>query len=98
LADDPVALGLVSVAASLGRGELIVAVRDLIELARRFPTDARANRRLSRLLHQRALMHYGAGAVAAAVADWQRVIEIDPGNDQVHRLLSRAIAELPPKK
>lgn len=98
LADDPVALGLVSVAASLGRGELIVAVRDLIELARRFPGDARANRRLSRLLHQRALMHYGAGAVAAAVADWQRVIEIDPGNDQVRRLLSRAIAELPPKK
>ncbi|HIE69088.1 MAG TPA: hypothetical protein EYP98_02415 [Planctomycetes bacterium] len=98
LADDPVALGLVSVAASLGRGELIVAVRDLIELARRFPGDARTNRRLSRLLHQRALMHYGAGAVAAAVADWQRVIEIDPGNDQVRRLLSRAIAELPPKK
>ena len=97
LANDPVALGLVSAEASLGRSELAVALRDLIELARRFPGDVRVNRRLSRLLHQRALMHYGSGAVAAAVADWRRVLELDAGNDKVRRLLQRALAESVPK-
>lgn len=93
MSQDPVALGMVSVEAALGRGELAVAVRDLIELARRFPDDARVNRRLGRLLHQRALMNYGSGAVAAAVADWRRVLEIEPGNERVQRLLARALAE-----
>ena len=91
--EDPVALGLVSVEGNLSRGELTTAVRDLIELARRFPTDLRVNRRLGRLLHQRALMHYGQGAVAAAVADWQRVLEIEPGNTAVQHLLERALLE-----
>lgn len=93
MSQDPVALGMVSVEAALGRGELTVAVRDLIELARRFPDDKRVNVRLSRLLHQRALMHYGSGAVAAAIADWQRVLKIEPDNQRVRRLLQRARAE-----
>jgi len=93
MSQDPVALGMVSVEAALGRGELTVAVRDLIELARRFPDDARVNRRLGRLLHQRALMHYGSGAVAAAVADWRRVLKIEPDNKRVKRLLARALSE-----
>lgn len=91
--EDPVALGLVAVEARLGRGELALAVRDLIELSRRFPEDLRVQRRLSRLLHQRALMNYGQGAVAAAVADWRRVLEIEPGNRVVEKLLQRALAE-----
>src|SRR5690606_32346304 len=52
--EDPVALGLVSVEGRLSRGELSLAVHDLIELSRRFPIDARVNVRLGRLLHQRA--------------------------------------------
>ena len=90
---DPVALGLVAVEVRLGRGELALAVRDLIELSSRFRDDARVNRRLSRLLHQRALMSYGQGSVAAAVIDWRRVLEIDPDNVVVARSLDRALAE-----
>jgi hypothetical protein len=91
--EDPVVLGLVAVEARLGRGELALAVRDLLELSSRFSEDARVNRRLSRLLHQRALMSYGQGSVAASVTDWRRVLEIDPNNDAVKRLLHRALAE-----
>lgn len=90
---DPVVLGLVAVEARLSRGELALAVRDLIELSSRFREDVRVNRRLSRLLHQRALMSYGQGSVAASVTDWRRVLEIDPNNDLVKRLLHRAEAE-----
>lgn len=91
--EDPVVLGLVAVEARLGRGELVLAVRDLIELSRRFTDDVRVNRRLSRLLHQRALMSYGQGSVAAAVTDWRRVLEIDPSNHATKKLLKRAMAE-----
>ena len=91
--EDPVVLGLVAVEGRLSRGELALAVRDLIELSRRFRDDVRVNRRLSRLLHQRALMSYGQGAVAAAVTDWRRVLEIEPGNRVVQKLLDRALAE-----
>ena len=69
-------------------------VHDLIELSRRFPTDRRVQRRLGPLLHQRALMSYGQGLVAAAVADWRRVLSMDPDNDAVRRLLKKAQAEL----
>ncbi|MGK0205570.1 MAG: hypothetical protein ACI9S9_004661, partial [Planctomycetota bacterium] len=91
--EDPVVLGLVAVEARLGRGELALAVRDLIELARRFTDDVRVNRRLVRLLHQRALMSYGQGTVAAAVTDWRRVLEIEPNNRVVQKLLERALLE-----
>lgn len=93
IGEDPVVLGLVAVEARLGRGELVLAVRDLIELSRRFSDDVRVNRRLSRLLHQRALMSYGQGSVAAAVTDWRRVLEIEPRNRVVKKLLQRALAE-----
>ena len=91
--EDPVALGLVAVEARLGRGQLEAAVRDLIELARRFPDELRVQRRLAPLLHQRALLRYGQGAVAAAVADWRRVMHLDPDNAEVQSLLDRAVAE-----
>lgn len=91
--EDPVALGLVVVEARLGRGELALAVRDLLELSGRFRDDVRVNRRLSRLLHQRALMSYGQGSVAASVTDWRRVLEIEPDNLAVKKLLQRALAE-----
>jgi cytochrome c-type biogenesis protein CcmH/NrfG len=67
-----------------------------MELARRFPKDDRVNFRLSRLLHQRALMHYGSGAIATAIADWQRVLAIDPSNQKARGMLERALAESQP--
>lgn len=91
--EDPVARGLVVVESRLGRGELALAVRDLFELSGRFSDDVRVNRRLSRLLHQRALMSYGQGSVAASVTDWRRVLEIEPDNLAVKKLLQRAVAE-----
>jgi tetratricopeptide (TPR) repeat protein len=91
--EDPVALGLVSVEARLANGEREGAVHDLIELAKRFPDDRRVRRRLGPLLHQRALMNYGQGLVTAAVADWRRVLQLDPGNEVVQRLLDKAEAE-----
>ncbi len=85
--DDPVALGLVAVETRLGRNELEPAVVDLLELSRRFPDDARVRVRLVRLLHQRALLRYGEGAVAMAIADWRRLLEIDPHHGPARRML-----------
>jgi hypothetical protein len=85
--EDPVALGLVAVETRLGRNQLEPAVADLLELSRRFPNDARVRVRLVRLLHQRALLRYGEGAVAMAVADWRRILEIDPQHGPARRML-----------
>lgn len=94
LGEDPVASGLVAVEARLGGGDLAAAVGELIELSSRFPDDARVRVRLGRLLHQRALLAYGQGSLAAAIADWQRVLEIEPQNRSVAQMLERARAEL----
>ena len=91
--EDPVALALVSVEARLARGAREEAVQALVELLRRFPRDRRVQRRLGPLLHQRALMSYGQGMVSAAIADWRRVLELDPDNEAVRRLLSDAESE-----
>jgi hypothetical protein len=85
--EDPVALGLVAVETRLARNQLEPAVVDLLELSRRFPADARVRIRLVRLLHQRALLRYGEGAVAMAVADWRRLLEIDPQHGPARRML-----------
>ena len=39
-------------------------------------------------------MRYGRGNVADAVADWKRVVELDPAFEAARRLLPRAEAEL----
>lgn len=95
---DAVSLGLVAVEARLGHGELELAVIDLLELARRFPADARVQSRLVRVLHQRALLRYGQGALTTAIADWERVMSIQPDNRLVAALLDavRAEAAAPP--
>ena len=93
LSDDPVALGLVSVEARIGLGEFDLAVLDLVELLQRFPKDRRIHRRVIGLLYQRALMHYGRGKIAAAVADWQFLLEMDPGNRAVEKMVTRAVTE-----
>ncbi len=91
---DPVAAGLVGVEARLGRGELEAAVTDLFSLAARHPEDLRVRLRLVRVLHQRALLRYGQGALPAAIADWERVLELEPGHAVASSLLNAARAEL----
>lgn len=91
--EDAISLGLVAVETRLARGELELAVLDLLELARRHPIDFRVQDRLARVLHQRALLRYGQGALAAALADWERVITIQPDNRVVRALLDAVRAE-----
>lgn len=93
LGDDAVAIGLVAVEVRLGRGQLESAVADLLELSRRFPADPRVRGRLVRLLHQRALLRYGDGNVATAIADWQRVLELDASHLAARRMLDEAMRE-----
>lgn len=90
---DAVSLGLCAVEARLGRGELELAVVDLLGLAQRFPADPRVASRLSRVLHQRALQRYGQGSVAAAIHDWERVVALDPGHVIAANLLAAARSE-----
>lgn len=100
LADESITLGLVAVEARLGRGEFECAVVDLLELARRFPDDLRVQRRLARVLHQRALLRYGQGALTAALLDLERVLAIEPDNGEVvgllHAVRAEATAATPP--
>jgi tetratricopeptide (TPR) repeat protein len=91
--EDPIALGLVAVENRLGHGELELAVIDLLELARRHPADARVQNRLVRVLHQRALLRYGQGALTVAIGDWERVLAIQPENQVVKTLLDAVRAE-----
>jgi tetratricopeptide (TPR) repeat protein len=92
--DDAVSAGLVAVESQLGTGEFESAVADLMDLARRFPADPRVRTQLARVLHQRALLRYGQGSVAAAIEDWERVLAIDPNNPLVPMLLSSVRAEI----
>lgn len=88
-----VAAGLMAVEAKLSRGQLETAVSDLLDLAQQFPAEIRVRQRLVRVLNQRALLRYGDGAVAKAIADWQRVLELDPDNTNARRMLDAAISE-----
>ena len=56
----------------------------------RAPDDVRVRIRLGRLLHQRALGRYGAGAVAAAIADWEEVLRLAPDHAAARALLATA--------
>jgi hypothetical protein len=49
--------------------------------------------RLARLLQQRALLRYGEGAVPEAIVDWQRVLDLEPSNEGVRRMLGAALRE-----
>lgn len=91
--EDPVALALVAVEAELRAGQLAKAVASLLQLADRHPGEVRIRVRLSRLLQQRALLRYGEGAVHEAIADWQRVLELEPENQMVRSMLAAAQRE-----
>jgi hypothetical protein len=91
---DAVARGLAQVESRLARSDLQGAVAELFELARRFPIDARVQVRLARLLHQRALLLYGQGAVSGAIADWEQLLEMCPSHPLAAEMLRAARAEL----
>lgn len=92
-ADEGVAVGLMRVEARLGSGDLEGAVAELFGLAARYPAEVRVRLRLVRVLHQRALLRYGQGALGAAIRDWERVTELDPQHAVARNLLAAARAE-----
>ncbi|MBM3961846.1 MAG: hypothetical protein FJ306_08105 [Planctomycetes bacterium] len=85
-----VAAALARIESQLGRGEVHAAMAALGALCARAPDDVRVRARLSRLLHQRALGRYGAGAVAAAIADWEEVLRLAPDHAAARTLLATA--------
>lgn len=91
--DDAVSRALVDVEAQLGRGDLEAAVDELNTLAAGYPAEARVRVRLVRVLHQRALVRYGQGSLTAAIADWDRLLALDPGHAVARSLLEAARAE-----
>lgn len=88
-----VGAGLMRVEARLGSGDLEGAVTELFGLAARYPGEVRVRLRLVRVLHQRALLRYGQGALGAAILDWERVAELDPQHAVARSLLAAARAE-----
>lgn len=92
-AEDPISIGLIDVERRLGRGELELAVAALLDLAKDHPAEARVRVHLVRVLHQRALVRYGQGALSGAIEDWERVLELDPTHRLARNLLRSARAE-----
>lgn len=92
-AEEGVGAGLMQVEARLGSGDLEGAVAELFALAARYPGEVRVRLRLVRVLHQRALLRYGQGALGAAILDWERVTELDPQHAVARNLLAAARAE-----
>jgi tetratricopeptide (TPR) repeat protein len=91
---DVVASGLIGVEGRLSRGEFEAAVADLFDLAKYHPEDLRVRLRLARILHQRALLRYGQGALTGAISDWERVLQLEPGHSLARSLLESARAEV----
>lgn len=83
-----------SVDALLERGQQQEAIAALERLAARFPRDPRVSRRWVSCLHQRALLRYGKGQLAAAVADWRELLALDPSHRAAQRMSARAQIEL----
>lgn len=91
--DDAVARALVDVEAQLGSGDCEGAVDELVRLAEQHPTEARVKIRLVRVLHQRALVRYGQGSLAAAISDWEHLLQLEPSHAVARSLLDAARAE-----
>lgn len=75
------------------RGQQHEVLTQLEALATHFPRDPRVTRRLASLLHQRALLRYGRGELAAAVADWSQVLALEPAHRAAKQMLARARVE-----
>lgn len=77
----------------LQRGQVETALGELELLLARWPEDPRLRSRVARLLHQRGLLRYGQGAVAAAMDDWRRAQELNPEWLEVTSVLEQVRAE-----
>lgn len=93
LSAEEIDVELAGVERLLERGERQRAVVALDALARACPAAVRVTQRLTSLLQQRALLHYGSGRVDAALADWRRILELQPDNRAVRQMCDRAVAE-----
>lgn len=78
----------------LERGDADRALDLLDELRAREPQHPEVRRLTLRLLRNRALLRYGQGLLEEAVADWSRVVELEPGDQQAERYLRAARSEL----
>ena len=80
--------------------ERLAEIPSLGELAQRYlkaggPGElAGAMEFLLESLHQRALLRYGRGELATAVADWSHVLLLAPAHRAAQQMLARARAEL----
>lgn len=84
---------LAGIEEQIQQGRIEPAMAALVAMVTQAPQDPRAGNRLVPLLHQRALLRYGQGEVAAAVADWREALALraDP---LMRRMLAAAEAEL----
>jgi hypothetical protein len=94
-AEDLVSRALVAIELRLSRQEADLAIGELIELQLCHPEDLRIRLRLAKLLHQRALLRYGGGAIEPAIRDWERVLSLDPHHVDARAFLAVAIGERP---
>jgi tetratricopeptide (TPR) repeat protein len=78
----------------LARGRLDEALDLLESLHRQAPTNAAVLTTLARVLHQRALLHYGQGHLQQAIIGWSQVLELEPNHSQATAFLPAAQAEL----
>jgi len=92
--EDFVAARLAAIEADLQAGKLEIGLEGLMNLWRQRPADPRLRLRLSRVLHQRALVRYGQGALEQAISDWRRAISLTSDDDELRSLLDKAGAEL----
>ncbi|MCA8942770.1 MAG: hypothetical protein KDB80_09455 [Planctomycetes bacterium] len=72
---------------------LLEAALDLAESGPRLPAGG-CRDRLTGVLHQRALVHYGHGSLELALNDWVRLRRIDPDHALAHEFSAAARAEL----
>ena len=79
---------------ALQDGRLDEALRALQELFEARSGSQEVRDLLVRVLHQRALLHYGQGELARSIEVWGRVLEVDPSHAQASEFREAARSEL----
>lgn len=80
--------------AALRGGRLEAALRILEELTRTHPKSTEAHDLWIRVLHQRALLHYGQGELALAIEAWGKLLAAQPDHAQAQQFHGAARSEL----